>query len=175
MIDVGEFPEGERVLRRAIEILTRLASGPGATAEDRRQLAASHNRFGVLFFRAGRLLEAENEFGQALVIEERLAAEQPDNAELRSRLGGVLSNLAVLNDKRKGDPAKARGLLERAITHQQAAIAADPKSRVRANFLRNHFTNLVETLIQQGDSSTALESSRRSLVLSQELAPISRV
>ena len=175
LIDVGAFPEGERVLRRAIEILTPLASGPGATAEDRRQLAASHNRFGVLFFRAGRLLEAENEFGQALVIEERLAAEQPDNAELRSRLGGVLSNLAVLSNKRQRDPAKARGLLERAITHQQAALAADPKSRVRRDFLRNHFTNLVETLMQQGDSATALESSRRSLVLSQELCAISRV
>ncbi len=69
---------------------------------------------------------------ESLLLSEQLAAEDPSNAAARQDLSGALQNLAFLAERR-GEPQRARELLERAITNQAElaarAEAFDPKLR----------------------------------------------
>jgi len=71
------------------------------------------------------------------------------NAGQRSRLGGVLNNLAR-DTFEAGKPEEALRLLEEAIGHQRAAIAAEPEVRGYREFLRNHLWGTAEISLSIG-------------------------
>src|SRR5262249_54863526 len=81
--------------------------------------------------------EAEDYFRQAQAEYQALLgrSESAQVAECHSRIGIMLDNWAEAYRARK-EPAKARPLLEQAITHQQAALDADCQIRVYRERLR---------------------------------------
>jgi serine/threonine protein kinase len=86
-------------------------------------------------------------------LEEFLAA-RPDNANLRSDLGGLLHNLALLLDSR-GELEPARQLLDQAVGHQQAALKASPDNAPSLVFLRNHYCVLAAIHKRMGKLAAA--------------------
>jgi tetratricopeptide (TPR) repeat protein len=65
-----------------------------------------------------------------------------------------LNNLAELLSN-SGKPEEARPLLEEAIRHQQAALAANPRHPRYRLFLRNHYAVLAATLLRLGKHDEA--------------------
>src|SRR5262249_2034240 len=75
-------------------------------------------------------------------------------AECQSWLGIVLNDLAEVYRARK-DPAKARSLLEQAITHQQAALEPNRQIRAYRQHLRAHHANLAGALMEMKANAEA--------------------
>jgi tetratricopeptide (TPR) repeat protein len=73
-----------------------------------------------------------------------------DKPETQSLLGAVLNNLAQ-EVRNRGELAEARQLLEQAVVHQRAALKEKPDHPTYRRFLCNHYANLAETLLRQGD------------------------
>jgi len=92
---------------------------------------------GIALVNAGRLTEAEAEFGEALRLE-------PDNAEAHAGLGGVLAQ---------------RGDLAAAVAHDEAAVRLDPGLAVAHNNLSNALIGLgrVADAIAEGTKAVQLD------------------
>jgi len=83
-----------------------------------------------------------------------LAAGAPKNAGYQSAVGATLNDLAIEAFARK-NPAEAARLLEEAVTYQKAARLIDPDNPRYRQFLRNHYSNLADALVQVGKHGEA--------------------
>jgi tetratricopeptide (TPR) repeat protein len=123
-------------------------------AELRPDHAWSHAYLGDVLQAADRPDEAMKAYTKAVQLRRKLVADFPRVAAYRSQLGASLNNLAFLLLKRES-PASAVPLLEEAVRHQKAALKLGPEAPYYRPFLRNHYENLAEALIQLGQHGKA--------------------
>jgi tetratricopeptide (TPR) repeat protein len=157
LLDKATFrEEGERALRRAIDIRSKLREAYPDRPEYRQQLGAALDTLGTFLWKAGRLPEAEQVHRQALEVRQDLVYEFAANPDYRWALGGSLNNLAlVLRDQ--GNSKDAIGLLEKAVSCQQEALQTRPKHPPYRQYLLTHLRVLGDTLVQSGDHGKAAE------------------
>ncbi len=91
---------------------------------------------GTLLFTAGRLQEAERDHDQALGIHKQLAADFPDQPDLRNELATTCLNLALLHEQ-QGNRAAAKRLLLEGRPHLLAALKANPRHPTYRQVYRN--------------------------------------
>ena len=132
-----------------------------------RRLARSLDLRGALLWQTGKLLEAEASFNDSIEMSERLIRDNPADAP-DGELAAALNNLAGLKAT-QGKNADAVALLERAITHQEAALKAEPKSDGPREFLRNQYENLAVQLVQMGKREEALKAASEIIAMGQAL------
>jgi eukaryotic-like serine/threonine-protein kinase len=97
---------------------------------------------------------AEDAYRLALALDQELAKAAANVPDYRSQLGATLHNLSSLvRDKKK--LTEARQLLERAIGEQQAALLISPQNQTYRQYLRNHYQNLADVLLRQGEHAEA--------------------
>src|SRR5262249_26440168 len=83
--------------------------------------ALAHNSLGIALRAKGDLDGAIPHYRKAVTCYEKQAERFPDDPELRGKVGATLNNLAMMLRDRS-ELKEARRLLERAISHQQAAL-----------------------------------------------------
>jgi serine/threonine protein kinase/Tfp pilus assembly protein PilF len=161
--------EADKSFRQAVDLGERLVNEAPGIAQYRTDLATTLNlRAMTLLEPRGRHDEAQSALGRASELLEALASERPNDPELRSKLGATLNNMAMLlqdSDRH----AEARTLLERAITHQRAARAADARHPMYRRFLRNHYETLTASLQKLGENDAALATMKEVVSLGEEL------
>lgn len=151
--------EQRRFLEKALSYYEEFTRESGETAESRATLARAHWRVGNIHDRLGLRVKAEKASRQALGLYKKLAADSPTVPEYQSGLGGTLDKLAgILHDR--GELAEARKLLEQAISHQQAALEANPRHPPYQQLLRNHYSVLAETLLRLKDHAGAAKAAQ---------------
>jgi serine/threonine protein kinase len=101
---------------------------------------------------AARQQEAGQYLLRALDIHKALPRALAQTARNQSQLGAILNGLVPIL-RNRGQPGKARQLLQEAVVHQKAALEAEPNNLVYRRFLQNHRALLVLTAAQLGDPS----------------------
>jgi hypothetical protein len=94
---------------------------------------------------------------QSVAVRDKLADDFPATPGYRSELGGVLNNVAIMQ-LRQGKLAEAHRSLEQAILHQQAARKITPEHLIYRQNLRNHYWNLADVLVLQGEHAEAVRA-----------------
>jgi hypothetical protein len=113
----------------------------------RQELALSHNNRGNLLYTAGRLTEAEKDWNGPLSIQEELAADFPNQPEVRNDVAGTCVNLAFFHTQQR-NWAAARRLLREGRPHHLAGLKANPRHPDYRRFYRNHLAVL--TMVHAG-------------------------
>jgi tetratricopeptide (TPR) repeat protein len=122
----------------------------------------SHNGRGILLRSAGRLDEAEQYYNQALSLRKKLAAEFPNQPDMRNELAGTCVNLALLQYQ-QGNSAAAKRLLQEGKPHHLAALKSNPRNPTYRQFYRNHLSVLTRVhagLLEKADAVRTAEISR---------------
>ena len=110
-----------------------------------------------MFRATGRLKEARAAYTDAATINRQLAADYPNQPELRQGAADTLGNLAnVCNEC--GDFRAARGFLEESLAHHRAAVKANPRHPGYRRFNLNHLLVSVSTHAGLDDRSGALRA-----------------
>jgi tetratricopeptide (TPR) repeat protein len=154
---VEELPRARQFLRQAIDHQQRALKVRPLHTQDRAYLARHYDTLGAIEKRLNNFNEAEKAMRQSQGVRERLADDFPSTPDYRCELGGVLNNLAILQ-KYRGNLAGARRSVEEAITHQQAARKMDPEAPKYRQYLYNHYWNLADILVTQGEHAEAVRA-----------------
>jgi tetratricopeptide (TPR) repeat protein len=155
----------EAALHQAISIYEQLSKKFPEEPDYSFKAASSRNSLGAMLMNQERRgAQAEEQFRSARVVLDKLAEQAPANAEYQHVLGGIKNNVAMLLNRR-WEFAPARELLKQAINHQQAALRVNADNKSYRQFLRNHYDNLAETLVQLGEHAAAVETLRQALKL----------
>jgi hypothetical protein len=111
---------------------------------------------------AGRLPEAEKDHGQALTIYTQLAADFPNQPDLRGELAGTYGSLATLHQQ-QGNWAAAKRLLLEGRPHHLAALEANPRHPAYRQFYRKYLNVLTKVhagLLEHDDAVRTAETCR---------------
>lgn len=160
--DSGNPADSLVAFQKAIAIQEQLAQEYPSETHFKSDLAQSHTNYGSLLLEFGKPAEAMGSFELAKKTLEQLVQDNPSFAIFQSELGGALNNFAMIHLK-SSRFAEARDLLFEAIEHQKLAIATNPDSFQYRQFLRNHYTNLLEAAYGLEDQDLADEA-RHSMV-----------
>jgi tetratricopeptide (TPR) repeat protein len=145
-----EFLESVRIIK------SLLAESPN-NSEYQRMLAATYTNLGNFYRDTRQFDEAVAAFQKAFEFHEVLAERFPTVPNYRSELGGTLNNLAMVR-LNQGNLTEARQLLERAITHQRAALRVNPQNAIYLEFLSNHYAVLAEVLVRGKQHAAAAQA-----------------
>jgi tetratricopeptide (TPR) repeat protein len=148
--------EAEAVAREGLEVRRVLVREFPHLTACRAELAQSLTNLGVVLAE-GQPAEAENLHREAVAVRNKLVAEFPKVAAYQSDLGAALHNLAHV---RRAHTAEALDLTRRAITHQRAALAVNPRHDVYRSFLRNHYWMLAELQLMRGEHAEVAAAAR---------------
>jgi tetratricopeptide (TPR) repeat protein len=146
----GRREAAEAEYRYALAIRKQLVADFPDRPDFREQLALGHGNLGVLLSDTGRAADAEGEYREALTILERLATDFPALPAYQDDLAGTLGNLANLHNDRK-EFAAALPLIDRAVVHVRAAMAAEPKHPGYARTYWNNRWALAKSALGLGD------------------------
>jgi tetratricopeptide (TPR) repeat protein len=169
MNPIEQRVDAEGLLHRAIALQEQLVADFPSEVEYRNDLGTSYSRLGIvlaagasdgsLIAGRGKPDEAATEWRKALAVKEKLAVEFPTEAQHHREMAGILNNLANL-PLVLGDSSDAQALFEKAISHQEKALALEPHNPTSRAFLSYHHDNLATVLDEKGRWTEALEHSR---------------
>lgn len=91
---LGQFNDGEAMLRQAIPMFDQLIAEFPAVPEHRRQLSLTHYNLGQILWRSSRHAESEKAFARARELQEGLIAQFPANARYGNDLSTTCGSLA---------------------------------------------------------------------------------
>ena len=160
LYQTGRPKEAEAAFRDTLAIRQQLATDFPTLPNFRQELAASHNNLGFLLYKTGRLKEAEAAYRDALALQKQLAADFLNQPDLRNDLAGTLVNLARLCNQQR-DYAAAKGYLDEALPHRQAALKANPRHPTYRQFYRNHLWTLAQAQAGLLDRAAAVKTAEQ--------------
>jgi serine/threonine protein kinase len=166
----GQPAEAAALLKEAVACNRAAVQANPSHPGYRQELNKSCKDLIPLLQRAGRGAEVEAVSRQWIELLEELAGQRPNDAGAQSDLGAALSDLAALLLGAGRAPAEARGLLERAVTHQQAALKQAPTNATYRRYLGHHYYILGVALSQMKNFAEADQAYRRCLEARQKLA-----
>src|SRR5262249_48051264 len=105
---------------------------------------------GTLLEDTPRKPEAETAYREALAVQERLVADFPKVPEYLGDLASTMNGLAELARGRK-DLTEATGLLQKAHTHIQAALATNPQHPYHHGVRCDNRRYFAQVLLDQGE------------------------
>src|SRR5262249_8385709 len=114
LLDMGKPVEGADAERKASDIMQKLVADYPASTEFQANLAAYQNYLGRALDRQKRVAEAFSALEKGLVIHQKLAKADPNNADYSRELGWSYFNRGGAR-VRAGQPAEAAADLRRAL------------------------------------------------------------
>jgi tetratricopeptide (TPR) repeat protein len=161
---MGRPAEAAQSYRQAVTVQEMLVAKFPCRADLYRELARYYHGLPPVLQSGNPPDEALTVLRKALIAQQNLVDMAPAVAADQSELGAIQNDLANELLKR-GDLSSARGLLEEAIGHQQAAVKADAANPQYRVFLRNHYWLLGQTLDRLGKHRNAVQHLSKSLEL----------
>jgi serine/threonine protein kinase/tetratricopeptide (TPR) repeat protein len=147
---LGRQEAAENAFKDALAIRKQLVADFPDRPDFRQRLGHAHNNLGVLLADIKRPADAEGAYGEALAVRERLEADYPAVPAYKDELSGVLGNMANLHNDRK-EFAAALPLIDRAVVHSRAAMAAEPKNPLYVRTYWNNRYALATSALGLGD------------------------
>jgi serine/threonine protein kinase len=123
-------------------------------------LAAQYQLMAAILKRQQNHAQAEATYRKARAVLERLVADFPAMPDHPSNLGAVLNDLAIVQ-LIQHKLSEARQSIEQAIRHQTAAVTMNSTNPRYKQFLRNHYWNLADILLEQGEYAAAAKAAAR--------------
>jgi eukaryotic-like serine/threonine-protein kinase len=157
--ETGRPAEALRAYESALAIQRKLADANPAVSQIQSELALSHYNVGMLLNATGKPAEASKAYESALVIWQELARDHPESHEFASRMGGILSSLAVIDLNAKRFP-EARVRLRDGVEWQRKALASNPTNPTYRQFLVAHLYYLIDAARGLGNSEDVAEAER---------------
>ena len=117
------------------------------------QLANALNGLGGVQQESGNATEAQHSWTRARAEFLDVLRLSGDSAEVRSRLGLTLANLALLVPR--DQPQQRIPLLREACEHQRAALEKTPQAKPIKTYLRSHLLGLSRANLQTGEHAEA--------------------
>jgi serine/threonine protein kinase/tetratricopeptide (TPR) repeat protein len=148
--------------------LEALATAPGASTDSRRDFAYTLNEFGIVLWQTDKPAEAVPEFRMALLIQQKLAEDDPGNADIRNFLANIHLHLGnVLRETGKVSDAEAeiRGAI---AIYQKLADDNRGVNTFRRNLVLAH-NDLGFLLDRIGRLSEAETELRTAMAIAQKL------
>lgn len=142
----------------AVRLLTALTSDYPNVPQYHIQLANALNGLGAVRQESGRSPEAQQAWTRARDQFADVLRLSGDSAEVRSRLGLTLSNLALLVPR--DQPQQRIPLLQEACAHQRTALEKTPQAKPIKNYLRSHLLSLSRAHLQTGEHAKAVEAAQ---------------
>jgi tetratricopeptide (TPR) repeat protein len=156
----GELSAAQTYSERAMRHELQAVAVDPSNKFYRNPLAMQYQLAAAILKRQKKHRQAEATYQKARAVVERLAADHPAMPAHPSRLGAVLNDLAIVQ-LMQNKLADARGSIEQAITHQTTATRMNPKNPDYRQYLRNHYWNLADILLEQGDHAAAARAAAR--------------
>src|SRR5207237_7571984 len=128
--------------------------------EFRRELANGQDNLGLLLGATGRNKEAETAYADALVLRRQLAADFPNQPDLRNDLAATCVNVALLRLEQR-DFRGAKVYLDEAAPHHESALKANSRNPTYRQFYRNNLAARARTNAGLGDPAGAQQSGRK--------------
>ena len=151
----GGLPEAERLFRRALELLDRLAADSPGVPRFREELAATLLGLADVLATAGRPADARPLAERAVVLSEELASQSPPgSAGIRRQLIRALDRLAELLPA-TGRPADAEPVLRRAVELRAAMAAEGHAEPADGAAIASGQSRLAALLAARGDLAAA--------------------
>jgi serine/threonine protein kinase/Flp pilus assembly protein TadD len=138
--DAGDAEEAERFVRKALALATKLAEESAAEPADGAMAMKMHGNLGTILQRRGRLRDAADQFRQALIIDEQLAAEFPEDSTYRYFQANCQNFLGIALRSLPGEAATALQCHQKAIGLCERLVAEFPDQPVyRRELVRSRF------------------------------------
>jgi serine/threonine protein kinase len=154
------FPEARQVVTRGMRHTEAALKARPRSAAYREELCKQQCVLDEILIRLKRDQEAIDLSRKALPLAEELARERPELVQHRSVLAVLLFRVAY-KQREDGRLIEARQLVEKAVSHQRFALAAQPANANYRACLRNQYVLLTRTLLQLRDhaevAKTAVE------------------
>ncbi len=158
LVDGGHrHTDAVQAYRQASVLAGRLAESFPDVPDASLLQALALTGLGKLMRDTRRYPEAEQNYGEAIELLERLAAEDPRKVEYRGNLGRALHGLAQVRIDQANLEA-ARQLLLDAIRHQETALKSNSKYPDYRQGITAHFQELFGVLFQMGKHEEAAQS-----------------
>jgi tetratricopeptide (TPR) repeat protein len=127
-------------------------------------LASGQNNRGLLLSATGRLEEAAKDYDEAILIQKQLAADFPNQPDLRNELAATCVNLGKLHLQQKNWAEAKRVLLE-GRPHHLATLRANSRHPTYRQFYRSHLVLLtaVHAGLLEKDDALGTAAERRDL------------
>jgi tetratricopeptide (TPR) repeat protein len=155
----GHHDQAMEEFSKAGAILARLPVDGASVSENRSYLAGQWNQLANCMLQKGRLADARRGYVQARDLWEGLTKAFPQDPDYRSHLGFALLQLA-LAVREQGDLDECCRLLNAAVEHQQAALAAK-KCELHREALRDAYLALAATQLRRHDYAKAAEAAEQ--------------
>jgi tetratricopeptide (TPR) repeat protein len=163
-LDLGNrSPEAESYFRQVVDCRRRLSDRQPNNSVYQHQLVVSLWDLAAVRQKMPPPQDVIPVYRQALDVLEPVAARSPGRADCQNDLGNTLHKLAQVH-VRRGEPAEARRLLDRAIGHQRRAVGALPQQpdltqqREKDAYLQSllsHYQSLIDVLWSAGQWADA--------------------
>ena len=154
LLDTGRIPEAEPAYTQARAIFEQLVASFPAVPAYRHGLAFAYDKLGFLHLRDSRSQDAMEDFGRARQLREKLVGDFPHVADHQNALAEVLQHLAMIAYN-QGEFDEASRLVDRAISHEQLALKANPRNRDYRLGLKTGYWIRAHVLVQQGRHADA--------------------
>jgi serine/threonine protein kinase len=144
-LNTSRFADAEQAGRHVVSLQKQLAADFAGRPNYSWEWARALESLGGTLWRGNQADKAADAWEQGQKLLRELTTEYPGVPEYEALFGGLLNNLAILHDQR-GEPAKARPLIEEAIDHHRIAVAANPKNPGYRRSLANAYSLLATVL-----------------------------
>ena len=156
----GQLEEGERHLRRAIELRNALAAKHPDDPAFATELSVSQTNLGELQNRAGKTTEALASVQRALALQQELVRRWPDNAQLRHRLSLTTRGLAVITNALDKNEESERAYRD-SLAIIERVVADNPAVTEYRRVLATTYTEMGHFLVDRGTLGEGLERLRQ--------------
>jgi thiol-disulfide isomerase/thioredoxin len=157
------------ILRDGLQLSEQFRQGVGEDPAARRQTARWNRCLGDLWQEAGDTARAQEAYGKALALLDRLAADFPEDGRYRTDLAQTLSQQARLSQAAK-DYHQAEAALKRAIALLEELARQEPTERQNRQAAAEYRYTLGAYFEEQGKAAQAEAAYRAALEGQEKLA-----
>jgi serine/threonine protein kinase len=158
---IGRLEPLEEVARKTIEYLDKIPADE-ESRQGKRQRGIAYESIGDVFKDQGNLEEAMKAFQTSLQIRRSLAAENPDDLQLRRELASTLENIAGVHSDR-AEHAKSLELRREALEIARALERTRPQEAALQRDIAVALHGIGMTLGSMGQPAESLEAYQESL------------
>ncbi len=167
--NIGDTAGASESYRKALKLREELVKADASSAANRRALADSYSKIGMLLWQTSERDAALENTRQALESYRQLAIESPENAALQNDLANNYLNAGMILLE-QGKTAEALENEQQALLIYEKLAAHDPKDNKARRAVSRAYEKIGNVMLQNADVASALEFNRKALVIRSALS-----